>query len=255
MRDSPTHFQLTITGNEKVGDRFFLLSFENPGVSFRPGQFAMVAISGEPYPLLRRPFAVSRTPEGTLQILYRVVGTGTRLMSYWKKGRKVNVIFPLGNGFEKIQNACILVGGGSGVASMIALARELHSRGTPYLLCVGTKKSGELDPHSSVFQNPPLNVKFATEDGSFGFHGTVLDLAEQHIHSFTCAAVCGPPAMMTAFLERFPDVNAMFSLENHMGCGTGVCLGCAIETRNGMMRVCVDGPVFPGKILLPEHLK
>ena len=216
--------------------------------------------------LLRRPFSIHRAGKGKLEVLYAVVGEGTRLLSQKKPGKHLDVIGPLGNGFDYERRTTnderlILVAGGMGVAPLIFLAEKLGQRskvkgqGKPLvLLGAGTKKQVLCEKE---FKQLGCEVMVATDDGSVGFKGKVTDLLKDflrptsHVPRPTVYA-CGPRPMLRA-LSRISlknNIPAQISLEEHMSCGIGACMGCVVDTLQGFKRVCKEGPVFDaGQIL------
>lgn len=208
----------------------------------RPGQFAMLAL--DPHgvrldPLLPRPMAVFRRDGDRLEFRYHVVGRGTSLLSRLGPGAELGVLGPLGNGFADPVGRPVLVGGGTGTASLYELAQRVE--GSVVLL-------GGRDADSILglaeFRALGVRLEVATEDGSLGRRGRVTDLLEPAPGDEIFA--CGPTAMMQAVHEsaRAAGVPCRVSLESHMACGFGICLGCAVPTQQGFRYVCTHGPVF-----------
>lgn len=222
----------------------------------RPGQFLMFGIGKEKDPLLKRPFCYFGWGSGPkrmrLKILYRVVGKVTTLMTGLKRGDRVEILGPLGNGYpvetggDKSKIA-LVIAGGVGLASVHPLRSYLGRRahlfygekaGADLLLVDRLKKTGQ--------------VTLASEDGSLGFKGTAVDAARAFLHGkdkgdFILYA-CGPNAMLKAASRL--GVAGYVASEEKMACGVGVCLGCAVKTAAGFKRACKDGPVFQiGEVL------
>ncbi|MFH1136657.1 MAG: dihydroorotate dehydrogenase electron transfer subunit [Pseudomonadota bacterium] len=232
-----------------------LLRLEAPEIAAtgRPGRFVMVRTGPYPEkgggPLLKRPFSLHRLGPGReISILFRVVGVGTRLLSRVRPGETLEILGPLGRGFdlEKIPARVYLAAGGLGLAPMLALAEALRGR-TRFVTFYGVKTGVEAPPddYLALF---PGNVVLTSEDGSRGLPGLVAAplaraLAEQPAPIFAC----GPYPMLraTAELAARAGVAAQVSLEAHMACGLGACLGCvAPKPGGGYARVCQEGPVF-----------
>jgi dihydroorotate dehydrogenase electron transfer subunit len=214
----------------------------------RPGQFAMLALDprGERHdPLLPRPMAVYRGAGERLEFRFKPVGRGTRLLGSLAGGAEVGVVGPLGNGFPPISDGAVLVGGGTGIASLYELAAGAPAR-TRVLL--GGRSRGDILGLGD-FEALPLSLEVATEDGSLGHRGLVTEL----LGSRTGASIhaCGPTPMMRrcAELARQRGVRCLVSLEAHMACGFGICLGCAVPTRERFRYVCTHGPVFDADAL------
>lgn len=222
----------------------------------QPGQFVMAACGRSCDPLLRRPFSIHRvTGKGLVQILIKVVGQGTRWLADLRAGAQLDLIGPLGRGFRFASaSQSVLVGGGIGIAPLLFLADTLRSQTgqpSPTLALLGARTGEELHQLERDFTAAGCVVHSATDDGSLGHHGLVSDLLpeyiiDQHRQVFTC----GPQAMMAtvAKLCAAQGMACQVSLEAHMACGLGACLGCTIHGADGGYRhVCSHGPVFPAQ--------
>ncbi len=248
----------TVVFNIEVRSGYFLMEIKAPVIArqAKPGQFLTIRCGDATSPLLRRPFGFHRINGFGFQVLYEVVGKGTRLLSELKPGNKVDVIGPLGNGFmipDKPKDI-IIIAGGIGVAPLVALAEKLvnSSRLTvdrrPLILIGARTKDGILC--AGEFRKLGCEVKVSTDDGSQGHKGRVTDLLEGRLSSLVSRPssiyACGPKAMLkeVAAIARKRSMEAYASLEENIACGVGACLGCAIETRSGYKLVCKDGPVF-----------
>jgi dihydroorotate dehydrogenase electron transfer subunit len=221
-----------------------------------PGQFVMLspgalAAVRRTDPLLPRPMAVyrERGPE-TFEVLYKLTGRGTRLLAEARTGERVAVVGPLGRGFADPPpgSRAILVGGGTGIASLYGLAARLAASRVPVAVRIGAARDRDLMGIDD-FAALEVDLGCATEDGSRGLRGLVTQLLERDLAGPAGAQVyaCGPTAMMrrAAELAAAHGSACCVSLENHMACGFGVCLGCAAPRRaGGFALVCRDGPVF-----------
>ncbi len=224
---------------------------------FAAGQFLMLSpgVTTEVRrddPLLPRPMAVyrERPADGTpvVEILYKVSGRGTQLLAAAREGDRVGLVGPLGRGFPAPApgSRALLVGGGTGIASLYALAARAREAEVRVLL--GARSAGDLMGRED-FAGLGARLEVATEDGSEGQRGLVTELLEAALAEPGDAVVyaCGPTPMMRAaadLAERYGR-RAWVSLENPMACGFGVCLGCAAPRRGGGFGlVCRDGPVF-----------
>jgi dihydroorotate dehydrogenase electron transfer subunit len=263
---------VAVTENRPLTGGHFLLSVKSPrqAKAIRPGQFAMLRLLGRSDVLLRRPMSIydvkllsgrrgKHKAERSLEIiqfLYKVVGRGTKLMAQLqpmaklKPGDHLGLLAPLGHGFfaeeylphAKAADEILHVAGGIGIAALLLPARELARQGFRQRLFFGGKTKADL---VGVEEFKPLirSMVFATEDGSHGRQGFVTKLLEQYM-------ACGPWAMLeaTVALARQYQYPCLVSMENRMGCGLGVCLGCSIRvegTGHGTyQRVCTEGPVF-----------
>lgn len=251
--------------NKKLKSIYFLLEIDCPSIASetKPGQFVMIRTSYDNHPLLSRPFSIYKSysifhprkgKRGHLLILYKKVGKGTQKMSTFKEGQEVNLIGPLGNGFIlpplPSSATSILVGGGVGMASLSALG-EILDTGKLYVFIGGKTKNDILCENDF----PKGKVFIATEDGSWGKKGTVVDLFLSAIKRFDrdrshYVYICGPEGMVKSLSKALKSKKwiVQASLEAHMGCGFGACWGCVVKTRDTEMvyqRVCKEGPVFP----------
>jgi dihydroorotate dehydrogenase electron transfer subunit len=234
----------------------------------------MLRVSDQSAPLLRRPFSLCGTDGETIEILYRVAGTGTSIMTTWKAPQAVNFIGPLGRGFAIPDNleTAYVVAGGIGIAPLLFLLQHLgeQRKRCGIALFMGGKTADDIRVLED-FKPLPARSFIATDDGSAGFHGLVTDLFSAHIeklakHDPHRAGLfsCGPRAMakvMTAIADRF-GIHCQVSLEESMACGIGACLGCAVKTRSRAgadapdsgtfyyQRVCAEGPVFDSSELV-----
>jgi dihydroorotate dehydrogenase electron transfer subunit len=222
-----------------------------------PGQFVMLRWSEGFDPLLRRPFSFHRIDKklGTIDILFRVVGKGTTLLAEKNLSESCNLLGPLGNGF-KINNAInqpIILAGGMGVAPMLALADQLVTSKIAPLVFLGAKSKEELWC-AEQFQSLGCELHLATDDGSLGFKGTVLELFLTfgfRISDFGFVFGCGPEPMLRqlAKLAKEKSFDCQISLETNMACGMGTCQGCVtpVVGPEQYQLVCKDGPVFDSK--------
>ncbi|MBU1025888.1 dihydroorotate dehydrogenase electron transfer subunit [bacterium] len=225
--------------------------FPSAARSWIPGQFLHILppVAGNQPPMLRRPVSILSSAGDNVEIIYRVVGEGTRLLSNVQAGESLDIIGPLGNGFTDIPESPekhILVGGGVGAPPMIALARYLHESGKNVELYQGAKDSSDLILNDDM-ENSEFSYYATTEDGSRGHHGLVTDILPAPSEEITAVYSCGPLSMMKAVLKwRGKSAFPFFvSIENKMGCGVGVCLGCAVPSTKGTyVKVCKSGPVF-----------
>lgn len=234
----------------------------------QPGQFVNLKLSNNTEPLLRRPFSIHRVGQepktcDTIEILYEVVGPGTEIFAQKKTGEYLDVLGPLGSGFS-VLGTCypVLVAGGMGVAPLIFLAEKLTERKTQNskhktLVLIGAKTKKQILCEKE-FKELGCDVKIATDDGSRGFQGKVTALLKkvlpgtQYPVPGTTIYACGPKPMLkeiSRFSQRY-DIPAQLSLDEHMACGIGVCLGCVVKTKAGFQRACKDGPVFKAEEII-----
>jgi dihydroorotate dehydrogenase electron transfer subunit len=269
---------VAVIENRALTGGHFLLSLDAPrqAPGVRPGQFAMLRILGRSDVLLRRPMSIFdiRMPVGgqagslrnasaprVLQLLFKIVGRGTRLMADLKPGDKVGLLAPLGHGFFEEDylprahesDEILHVAGGIGIAALLLPAKQLAEAGFKQRLFFGARTKDDL---VGVNEFKPLvrAMLLATENGSAGYRGFVTrpleDYLTKHTNRKFLLMMCGPWAMLRATVElakRFRHP-CLVSMENRMGCGLGVCLGCSIRVQGtgheAYQRVCTEGPVF-----------
>lgn len=245
---------LVIKNQQLAGD-LYELEFIAPQMAAKckPGQFLHVKVSAQQDPLLRRPISIYDVDKeaGRITLLYKVVGRGTQLMTGLRPKDTLDVMGPLGRGFtlpDQPQNV-LLVGGGVGIAPLMYLARCLKAQNCAVKVLYGVGSSAELVA-SARFINMGVELATATMDGSDGHKGLVTDLlSDQAEGKPGLIYTCGPEIMMAAIADYASSNNipGECSLEEHMACGVGACLGCARKLKKadaGYVKVCKDGPVF-----------
>ena len=204
-----------------------------------PGQFVQILLDKR---YLRRPISVCDVNGSLLTLVYKVVGSGTRDLSEYPVGRKLDLLTGLGNGYdlESTGDCPLIVGGGAGIPPMLYLAKRLIAQGKRVTAVLGFNTFEEIF-YVSEFEKIGAKTIVTTVDGSFGVKGFVTDAMKGVFATSVCA--CGPMPMLKA-VSKMCTVPAQFSLEERMGCGFGACMGCTIQTAGGARRVCKDGPVF-----------
>ena len=233
---------LTVTKNESLTPLIYemTLAGDVSGVT-RAGQFVEIALDGL---YLRRPISVCNYEDGELTLIYKVVGKGTDLMSQMAEGTQLDVLTGLGNGFN-IDHECnkpLLVGGGVGVPPLYRLTRDLIARGKDVTVVLGFNTESEIF-YAEKFEEAGAKVIIATADGSVGIKGFVTNaIAESGVEADYFYS-CGPLPMLKALCQSL-EIDGEVSLEERMGCGFGICMGCSIQTTKGAKRVCKEGPVF-----------
>jgi len=247
------------------------MTLEAPAIArrARPGQFVMIETRAGSDPLLRRPMSIYRIVpgrRGLFQILYKVVGRGTRYLSQHRTGQTLATLGPLGNGFKLPRSGSkvlpVLVAGGIGIAIFPFLLDALRSRRMRPILLFGGRSNRDL-VSLTYFRAARVGVRLATEDGSAGVEGFVTRLLEPLIvepglRSALRLFACGPTPMLRAVgnLASGAGVRCQLALEAQMPCGIGVCLGCVVRcpgeaAEPAYRRVCTEGPIFsPGEVVL-----
>jgi dihydroorotate dehydrogenase electron transfer subunit len=230
-----------------------VLTHPTIAASVEPGQFVQVAV-GAPHALLRRPYSVAWTDPQNARfgLIFNVVGDGSAWLSTRHEGHRLDILGPLGRGFElEGDGPAVVVAGGLGIAVFPGVAQALRMRGRPVLVLHGARTATQLLP---AVRCAGADVRYATDDGSAGHHGSVVDLLQEssawwegergHVDLFAC----GPTPMLRALIDRarrleLPLSNVQVALETPMGCGMGTCLGCAAPRRGGgYLLTCQEGP-------------
>lgn len=234
----------------------------------RPGQFAGIYPAAEDL-LLMRPISICRWDKarGVLRFVYRAAGKGTQSLTHLRAGDQVQMLGILGNGYDLEELAgrrVLLLGGGIGIPPMLELSAALRDRaqtepGTRVTAVLGYRDGDlflreEMERYADVF--------VATEDGSAGTKGNVLDPVRENGIEADVICACGPLPMLRAVRQyaAAKEIRAFLSLEERMACGVGVCLGCVTKTtevdahsRVHNARVCVEGPVFDARDVTLEN--
>lgn len=271
------HTKAKILVNQRIAPDHHKMVLELEGFkgAIKPGQFFHIRSGTDYDPLLRRPLSLHRLGDrpNVVELLYKIVGRGTHLMSRRSKGTYLDAIGPLGNGFkiEKAQENFIIVAGGMGIAPLLALCDELAKFRKKTITVILGARTADYVVCENEFRDLKANVIITTEDGSRGNKGLVTDmlvnvikefdlrettgpLADKHTsgitignyHPLVGVYTCGCTPMLKEVKKicKHYNVQAQGSMEERMGCAIGACLGCVVETTNGYKRVCKDGPVF-----------
>jgi dihydroorotate dehydrogenase electron transfer subunit len=248
----------TITAREEHGAYVVLRCADPRGPAPQPGQFYMLSAAerwggGEnERPFLPRAFSVLRATAGELQFLIEDVGPGTRRLCELQAGQALRLVGPLGNGFRSPREGRrpLLVGGGVGIAPL-AIWQDHLGGDVPALL--GFRDAARAGG-AALLSGPVV----ATDDGSVGHHGLVTDLLEAELESRAASLeiyACGPEPMLEAVRRRCArhGAPAQLALESGMACGYGACFGCVVPTREGYLRLCLDGPVLDAELLVSDE--
>lgn len=243
----------TVLTNQEVARDTFLLCLECDLPPSVPGQFVMVRVYSGQEPFLRRPFAILRNQDHTLELLYKIKGKGTALLSQKRAGETVAVLGPLGRGFSAPteHETALYIAGGTGLPPVLSLAEDLGEG----IMILGAQTRDDIPLLTRIGMLPGIDLKVTTEDGSFGHKGLATDILDDMVHTARQAVTlyaCGPREMLRA-VSTYAGRNGIrceVSLEEYMSCGFGVCSGCVVETVHGNLRVCREGPVFDSSHLI-----
>ncbi len=272
--------------NRKISSGYYKMRIFCPGIASRakPGQFVMVRVNQLLDPLLRRPFGIHGLYQekdscrggnhpSCIEILYRIAGKGTRVLSERKRGEEIDLLGPLGTGFcfgENLETA-VLVAGGIGIAPLFSLAQTLkkiednHTKQIEIIVLIGGGTGKDI-LCLEEFKKLGAKIEVSTNDGSLGAKGVVTNLLSDFLGNFNPSVShrvqlfgCGPLPMLKALSELALSKNlpCQVSLESRMACGVGACLGCAVPTvcdkKGGSeapyQRVCKEGPVFDSTVI------
>ena len=240
-----------VTKNKMVSSYAYRIDFKNSEIAekVKVGQFVHIKLSEEF--TLRRPISICDVKNDIISIIFEIRGKGTEWLSKVKKGDMLDILGPLGNGFD-LSNCGenpIFIGGGIGVPPMLLTAKQVENptviagfRNKDYIMLL------------DKFKKIGAETYVTTDDGSFGRHGFVTDVLKEKIETATAVYACGPTPMLKIIAEicNENDVFCEVSLEERMACGVGACLVCAckIKAENEgieFKHVCKDGPVFNSK--------
>lgn len=246
---SVSKIKATVFSQEQLASDVFSMWLEVGSIASeaKPGQFISV-YSNDDSKLLPRPISICEIDRenGRLRIVYRVVGYGTKEFSGCKAGDTLEIMGPLGNGYTLKKDKAILVAGGIGVPPMLELAKELDCEKT---IVLGYRDELFLNKEFEAYGD----VYVATEDGSAGTKGNVMDAIRENDLEADAIFACGPAPMLRAIkayaLEK--GIPCWISMEERMACGVGACLACVCKSKDvdshshvHNKRVCKDGPVF-----------
>jgi len=234
----------------EINRHIYLLKVFSPQLTsiIKPGQFLNIRVTERVYPLLRRPFSVCDVDGEHLYLMFNILGEGTNILAHKPIGSDLDILGPLGNGFnlDGDYETAVIVAGGLGAAPFPYLTRKLNGKKNILSFIGGRTKD-------DVITYNLMNVKEASDDGSLGFKGNVVQLLNQNIELLKSKKIkmfaCGPTVMLRALKEFClkNDFECEASTECAMACGFGICQGCPIESTtesDKYLLVCKDGPVF-----------
>ena len=237
--------------NTRLGEGLYQLVLDAPQIAAAAqcGQFVHIAC-GEGN-LLRRPISICEAGEGRLRIVFQVKGEGTRWLADRKEGDTLDVLGPLGHGFDTAALGArpVLIGGGIGVPPMLQTVKCAKAAGAAPRAVLGFRNQGAVILEEDF--RAVCETFVTTDDGSYARHGFVTDVLKELVADATGVAACGPKPMLKAIaaIAKQAGLPCQVSMEERMGCGIGACLvcACALKAENGETRyghVCKDGPVF-----------
>jgi|UniRef100_A0A7V3RHQ3 dihydroorotate dehydrogenase electron transfer subunit len=221
----------------------FGIEFYLPGINPEPGQFFQIQVSNTLDPFLNRPISIADYNKNRILLIIKVVGRGTQILSRIGVGDELNIFGPFGKGVKITDKKGILIAGGIGVAPLYFLARKLKARGIDFTFIYGAKTPADLILKKELKMIAP-RFDFITETGGRK-RGTVLSLLEGiSLSDFKVGYACGPKQMLKELKDMDLKIPIYAFCEDFLGCGCGLCLGCAIRYNGEYKRICEDGPVF-----------
>ncbi len=263
-----SQFTSTVISKEKLTEKTFKLTLSSSHIakSAKPGSFVHIRVNPDDSPLLRRAFSVHCVDEEKrcFEVLFKVVGRGTEILSEKSPGDMLDILGPIGEGFSfpKKGETAMLIAGGMGIAPLWFLLGSLIEKTSreSVTFFLGAKTVKEL-VYCERLKDLGTNLIVTTDDGSFGAKGLVTDVFLKEIKKRENESKklvvysCGPQEMLKKMSEisKEYDLSCQISLEGSMVCGVGACWGCAVKLKGGgYKRVCVDGPVFDAREVVLE---
>ena len=226
----------------------------------KPGNFVEIRVNENLDPFLRRPISIYNLDKenGVLEFIFQVRGNGTNILAKKEEGDLIDIIGPLGSGTFKFENKknIAIIGGGIGIFPLYELAKQAKTSDINIHTYLGFRNK-DLVVLESEFEEVSTNVTITTDDGSYKEKGFAINYLEKDLKSFDGIYACGPLSMLKAVKELTEEngIPCQISLEERMGCGLGVCLGCAVKTATSpkdapeYVHVCKAGPVFDSRIV------
>lgn len=243
-----------VSKNEIISGIFdFTVESEKIAAETKCGQFLHIACGGKTF--LRRPISICDAQDGKVRFIFEVKGEGTLELSKYEIGDYIDIIGPLGHGFEidKDYKNPVIIGGGIGVFPLYRLAKDFGGRANVFL---GFRSKDRVCMEEEFEKASDMCI-VGTDDGSYGYNGYIANAMEHYIDNNPCDVImsCGPMPMLKAVKEiaEKRGIECQLSLEQRMGCGIGACLVCVCESifegTNQYLRVCKNGPVFDSKVV------
>lgn len=249
-----------IIENKEISRDNYLLRVKTTGNFIIPkaGQFYLLKCRDESK-ILKRAISLHYVDKERkiLEFVYKITGKGTKEISTYKKDEYINIQGPLGRGFDTkaADKTAIVIGGGIGLAPLKQLIEEI--KGSNRIVFIAGGKDKESLEILKNFNIDNIELKICSDDGSVGEKALVTDLLIKYLENETADIVytCGPHIMMEKIMEitQKNDIKCEVSLEERMACGVKACVGCSIKTKEGMKKVCYDGPVFNSNIILVNN--
>ncbi|MCD7729005.1 MAG: dihydroorotate dehydrogenase electron transfer subunit [Clostridia bacterium] len=241
--------QATVKENTPIAENIYslTLTLSKEAGKIKGGQFANISVGGDKF-LLKRPFGICKAEDSDITLCYQIKGDGTKKLAQTKKGDKLEILLPLGNGFDIPQNAknVVVIGGGVGIFPLISVIREHPD--VNFYSYIGFRNKAAVCLLDELEKSRELTI--TTDDGSLCTKGNAVSAYINDYQNVPADLIiaCGPPIMLrvlkTQLAENGIKTPCLVSLEERMGCGIGACLVCVCKKNGANARVCKDGPVF-----------
>ena len=247
--DNENRFQAKalLLENERIQGDYYHASFAAPSIAkaAQPGQFIHVRIPELEHRVLRRPFSIYNVNDGDVEIIYKVVGEGTKRLSLLSPGKGIDIMGPLGKPFTALPKGSAIVAGGYGCAATYLLAKRAEVKPT---VLIGGRTVGDI-LLKQEYESLGCDVRISTDDGSMGTKGRVTSILPDGI---IWLASCGPIPMLKALAEIMSErgIDGELSMDHAMCCGVGACFACVTKVKANTpdgwryARICSEGPVF-----------
>lgn len=233
-----------VLSNIKIADQTYQMIIKGDTSKItKPGQFINIKIDDGMRFFLRRPISICTFNDNEITIIYKILGKGTEVLAKKSIGEHLDILLPLGNGYDikTTPKKQILIGGGIGVPPLYGLAKHLFKEKIDFDVVLGFNSSKEVF-YEDEFKKYANKVHVATMDGSYGYKGNVIQLIKDMKLKFDYYYSCGPEKMLEALIREKYD--GQLSFEERMGCGFGACMGCSKKTIDSYKRICKEGPVL-----------
>ena len=221
----------------------FGLEFRLPGINPLPGQFFQVRVDEGIDPFLNRPISIASYRKGRLLLVIKVVGRGTKLLGMKDPGEFVEMLGPLGHRFKPSKKKSLIIAGGIGIAPLHFLAEYMHNNMIDFDLLYGVRTKDEFI-FRDAFMKMADRCVFVAERGYKKKDTVVSRIQTMDLSDYGAAYTCGPREMFIALQKLHLPMPVYAFCEDFMGCGCGLCLGCAIKYKNEYHRICTDGPIL-----------
>ena len=234
--------RVTIKKKQWFTEDIFGLEILFPGIDPQPGQFLQVRVNSLNDPFLNRPISIASYKGDRLLMIIRVVGRGTEILSKKEAGEELEVLGPFGKEIQLKKKRSLLIAGGIGVAPLYFLAQKLNGKRIEFDIIYGARRKQDFVKKDNLSKIAHRAI-FVHEEGKEKM--TALDgLAKINIKDYGIIYACGPRAMLIKLQQLEIPITTYAFCEDFLGCGCGLCLGCAIMYRGEYKRICEDGPVF-----------